>query len=160
MKREINLFKLFLPILYALFTYLSFLDCIVEAIAGTGIGLDIDGSNMGCSYYETGRFFDNACWIILVISIIQSVLLVFKDKWIKYIRETLSLINALVTTVWPIYLLYKYPGVIGGTNIFVWTKTGYVVLVLAWFICLYNIIILRKSDKRNKMFVNREYEVK
>lgn len=140
MRREINLFQVALVIIIFVFTLLSFFDCIVRVESGSVD--DFASKNV------TDRFFDNASWIILGLSIIQIVLLKSKNKWLRIIRECLALVSALVTTAYPIYLLCLYPGYIGCAYGYVWTLIGYVVLALSWLIFMYNIILLRIVDRK------------
>jgi len=99
---------------------------------------------------ETGNLYASAKWPILILSIIQIVLLKFSNRWIRDIRETLALISAILTTVWPIYLMLKIPGYFGNDYFYIWNFLGYMVLALSWIIFLYNIVLLRIVAKKMK----------
>ncbi|MBQ2943203.1 MAG: hypothetical protein IJD93_00690 [Ruminococcus sp.] len=142
----INLFKVILIVFIGIFVILSFLNCVV-CIEQSSIELDL-GDGPFTTTHITDRFYDNACWLILVLSISLVFLLKFNKKLIRDIREVVSLLMALVTTAYPIYLFILYPGFFGNSYGYVWTPIGYVELALSWFIFLYNIVLLRIIDKK------------
>lgn len=142
LRKGINLFKVVLGGLIAIFVLMSFFDCVECVEYGSVDELAFE--------HKTNRYYDNVCWVVLILSVVQVGLLKFKNRLLRDIRETVALISALVTTVYPIYLLYKYPGFFGCSLGYVWTTIGYVVLILSWIIFLYNILVLRIIEKKQQ----------
>lgn len=146
MRREVNLFKLFLIVLIALVTLLSFFPCIKQ-LTESSLVLDEGWESVPT---ETGNLYASAKWPILILAVIQVALLKFSNRWIRDTRETLSLISALLTTAWPVYLMVKFPGYFGNDYLYSWNTLGYVVLALSWIVFLYNIVLLRIVEKKTK----------
>lgn len=146
MRREINLLKMVLIVLIVLVAVLSFFPCIKQ-MSESSFVLDDGWESVPT---ETGDLYSSAKWPILILSVIQIFLLKFSNRWIRDIRETLSLISALLATVWPIYLMLRIPGYFGNTYLYYWNVLGYIVLTLSWLIFLYNIVLLRIAEKRMK----------
>ena len=146
MRREVSLLKIFLIVLIVLVAVLSFFPCIKQ-MSESSFVLD-DGWESAPE--ETGDLYSSAKWPILIFSVLQIFLLKFSNRWIRDIRETLSLISALLTTVWPIYLMLKIPGYFDNTYLYSWNILGHIVLALSWIIFLYNIVLLRIVEKRLK----------
>lgn len=146
MRREINLLKVFLIVAIVLVAVLSFFPCIKQ-MSESSFVLDDGWESVP---EETGVLYSSAKWPILILSVIQIFLLKFSNRWIRDIRETLSLISALLTIVWPIYLMMKIPGYFDNSYFYYWNFLGYVVLALSWIVFLYNIVLLRIAEKRMK----------
>lgn len=146
MKKGVNIFNVILIIVVVIYSVLSFFPCIKQ-FSESSFVLD-DGWK--AIPMETGETYASAKWIVLILSVIQIVLLKFSNRWVRDIRETLSLISALLTTVWPIYLMLKFPGYFGNDYLYVWNVLGYIVLVLSWIIFLYSVVLLRIVEKKTK----------
>ena len=132
--------------LIALVTVLSFFPCIKQLTESSFV-LDEDWESVPT---ETGKLYTSAKWPIFILAVIQVALLKFSNRWIRDIRETLSLISALLTTVWPVYLMVKFPGYFDNDYLYFWNIIGYVVLALSWIVFLYNIVLLRIVEKKTK----------
>lgn len=144
LKNGINVFNIILITMVVVFSVLSFLPCIKQ-LSESSFVLDDGWESVPT---ETGKLYASAKWPVLILSVIQIVLLKFSNRWIRDIRETLSLISALLTTVWPIYLMIKVPGFFGNDYLYFWNVFGYIVLALSWIIFLYNIVILGIVEKK------------
>jgi len=145
-KKSLNVFNVTLIVIVVIFSVLSFCPCIKQ-FSESSFVLDDGWKSVP---EETGNLYASAKWPILILSIIQIVLLKFSNRWIRDIRETLALISAILTTVWPIYLMLKIPGYFGNDYFYIWNFLGYMVLALSWIIFLYNIVLLRIVAKKMK----------
>lgn len=98
MTKEVNLIKILFIFWIVLVAVLSFFPCAIEYV--------VDGFNI---QLETGVEAGNAEWIILCFSIAEIVFLLLEKAITVKICIWLSLLEFLLTLIWPLYLSISSP---------------------------------------------------